>query len=172
MNPTIAQYVAETVQGIINKIIGKRPLSEEELNFLASYDLPALRLLNVLAPYPSALRAIQLPLTQYISYELLYQFVLTLNKGYSRIFYKLRNMQNLPPDMDLTAQECVKDLLLYRKNPVVLLDRLRREVQNRKSQVLNKIRFALDIYELERKFLARFADSPGLRGYMMGRVLK
>ena len=74
MGKTPYKYAKEYLDQITTKILNKQPLNANELQFLALYDIPALRLLNFFAISPTALLAVKEKLAKYLAWELTYRF--------------------------------------------------------------------------------------------------
>lgn len=172
---TIRGWVRKRLDGIITKIINKQPLSASEYEFLSTYDIPALKILNVLAPYPLSLRAVQPHLEKYLAYKLLEEFIVYAYSNYEKIFAKVRNMKWESPDMESKIVECIKTLMNYESNKRAdIVDKVIATAERARGDIVEKIKLALTVYELEKTHFARFPDtgSPALTGYMMGKVMK
>lgn len=170
----VRKYVHDQLDSIITKIINREPLSSSDLEFLARYDIPALGILRMFAPSPSALRAVQSDLERYLAYELTYQFIAGLTVEYTKVINKARNLMRETPDMDENKKELV-DCIRWRLNTEYARDFLQRlwvETNKRKESLAQRIRFALDLYEMERFVYSKFSRHPLMSSYMFGRLMK
>ncbi len=171
---SVRSYVHSTLDSIITKIINKQPLSATDLDFLARYDIPALGILRILSPSPSALRAVQGDLEEYLAYELTYQFIATLTREYEKVINKARNLMVESPDMDerdKKLMDCIYKRLSTR-DAKKFLEQLWVFTNKRRSVLLQKIKFALDLYEMERFVYSRFSRHPLMASYMFGSLMK
>ena len=166
---TIRAYVHTTLSTIISKIINKQPLTSSELEFLAGYDIPALGLLRILSPSPSALLAIQSDLERYLAYELTYQFIAQLHTEYTKLVNKASNLIKEAPDMEKEAAACAM-LVLDTGRSREFLEDLKETVDKKKQSIAERIRLAIDIYEMERIVYSKFSRHPLMASYMFGNV--
>jgi len=174
--PSIRHKVKSSLEPIIDKIVNKQPLDSSELEFLARFDFPALKLLEIFAPSPSALKTIQPALERYLAWELTEEFISSLGVEYQKIVAKVTNLRSIAPDMNDEAVKCLsktkegigeKMEASYRW----VLKRISEKAQAVKGELLQKFRFAKYIYELEREVYSRFSNHPIVSGYMFGKAL-
>lgn len=168
---SIKDYVHSTLDSIVTKMINRQPLTASDFEFLARYDIPALGLLRLLSPSPSALLAVQSSLEEYLAYELTYQFIAGLYTEYAKLINKARNLKKYAPDMEKEFVSCVEDFLDTGKSRK-FMEKLWNSTNRRKEALVRKLRFALDLYEMERVVYSRFSRHPLMASYVFGSVAK
>ena len=168
---TFRSYVRGELDRIVNRIINKQPLTSADLEFLARYDIPAMSLLRSFAPYPSALLTIKSYLEEYLAYELVYQFFLSLYADYTRMIAKARSMEKTSPDMPERAVECLEEIMEM-EVPERAMAYLAEGVKEKKKNLVERIKLAIDIAELERMVYSKFSRHPLMSSYIFGNAVK
>lgn len=168
---SVRHYVHSTLDSIITKIINKQPLTASELDFLARYDIPALGLLRILSPSPVVLRAIQSDLEEYLAYELTYQFIAGLAAEYTKLINKARNLMKDSPDMEKEAVDCL-NYVVDTRHVRNFLEQLWNSTNKKREALVRRMRFALDLYEMERVVYSRFSRHPLMSSYVFGSLAK
>jgi len=170
---SVKDYVSLTLGGIVGKIINRQPLTAGEINFLAQYDIPALGILKILAPSPSALLVVKDILAEYLAYELTYQFVAGLYGEYAKLRSKVKNLRWESPDMDeQLIRVCVKEFIMNSDPGIRVITKLQRQIADKKSKLIGKLRFALDLYEMERFVYSKYSNNPLMASYVFGSLMR
>lgn len=168
---TAKDYVKKNIDSIVNKILNRRPLSSSDMEFLARYDIPALGLLRVFAPSPSALLAIKEDLEEYLAYELAYRFVAGLHVEFAKLTAKINNMMKESPSMKEEDIKCLEEVISM-KRATESLRAIREHTEKAKGRIVRKIRFALDLYEMQKFVYSKFSRHPLMASYTFGNALK
>jgi len=168
------KYAKDNLDGIVTNILNKQPLTASQLQFLALYDIPALRLLNFFSISPTALLAVKEKLANYLAWELTYRFFQIVVSEYNRIMVKIQQMP-VKEVMNMSKDDYERIIFWANNFPdrsLKLLEFLKARVDKEKQKIIADIKLMLDMFSVERAVLAKYSDDPVLASYIEGNLLK
>ena len=162
---TFCSVVKNRLESIVNKLKSRTPLSDDEKAFLAAFNIPAYRILNVTSVEPALLEAIANDLVGLLGAELAYSFLSELAKELDRVFSVILADRE---SQKLVDEEAIKEM---KENINLALQEAYRYVVDEYRKFNDKIRNLNEWKMLEARILATYASHPIVGAYMFSKIL-
>jgi len=163
---TFCGLIRSRLQGILEKFKNRTPLSDDEVQFLAAFRIPAYRILNILSIEPSLMESIANDMVNLLGADLTYAFLSSLGKELNRYLVALES--------DDYARNTIvgKDEIKEMKNNINLALTTTYNYVVREYSLFNeKIKNLNEWKMLEARIMAAYASHPVVGAYLFTKVL-